>query len=227
MSRKANLDLIKFAKKTLGELSEEVVFVGGITACLYVDEKTAEPPRPTEDVDCVLEINHLNGYSDFEAKLRAKGFRNDTRPRAPICRYLYGELLVLDVMPADPEILGFSNKWYQLGIEHKVRFYLADGEIYIFPLDLFIASKFEAYLGRGKSDPRMSSDLEDIVSVVDGCPQLVSTTADLNLKEYLKSMSTEMLQDDRLVEAISGFLNNDQDKIIKCQTRLQKFSSSF
>ena len=38
----------------------------------------------------------------------------------------------------------------------------------------FLATKFEAFHGRGNSDYRMSHDLEDIVTVIDGRPELAS-----------------------------------------------------
>jgi hypothetical protein len=42
----------------------------------------------------------------------------------------------------------------QSKIKEKVK--VGDKDIHIFPLEYFIASKFEAFNGRGKSEPLMS-----------------------------------------------------------------------
>lgn len=170
MSFQKNYEMLKFACGTLGELTDELVFVGGATTCLYVDANIADEIRPTEDVDCVIEIANKNEYDSFQAKLRKKGFSHDTSKGAPICRFKFHDVLVLvlDVMPNDPAILGFSNSWYKEGMKNKEARKIDSKEIFVFSLPYFLATKFEAYNGRGKNDPRLSSDLEDIVLVIDG-----------------------------------------------------------
>ena len=217
--------MLKFACDTLGELTDEVVLVGGATTCLYVDSEIADDIRPTEDVDCTIEVANKNEYDKFQAKLRAKGFTHDTSKGAPICRFNFHDILVLDVMPNDPKILGFSNSWYKEGIESKVAKKIGDKEIFIFSLPYFLASKFEAYNGRGKHDPRLSSDLEDIVLVIDGIKDFDPyqyKTSD-NLEKYLSEMAQQCLADKFIIEAISGFLNGKKEKIEKINKRLSSF----
>lgn len=43
----------------LGELNEQVVYVGGAVVSLYIDDPAAEDVRPTKDVDISLEIVSL------------------------------------------------------------------------------------------------------------------------------------------------------------------------
>jgi hypothetical protein len=50
----------------------------------------------------------------------------------------------------------------------------ADLEIRIVTSPFFIATKLEAFRGRGKGDFLGSYDLEDLVSVIDGCEALLS-----------------------------------------------------
>ena len=223
MSFQKNYDMLKFACDTLDELTDEVVFVGGATTCLYVDINIADEIRPTEDVDCAIEIANKNEYDSFQAKLRSKGFAHDTSKGAPLCRFKFHNLLVLDVMPNDPAILGFSNSWYKEGIKNKESRKIGNKEIFVFSLPYFLASKFEAYNGRGKNDPRLSSDLEDIILVIDGIANfdLSQYHTSTNLKKYLSEMAQICLSDKFIIEAIGGFLNGNPEKIERINKRLK------
>ncbi|MBX2842894.1 MAG: hypothetical protein KTR26_14080, partial [Flammeovirgaceae bacterium] len=149
---KTNLETLQIAAEGLGELREEVVFVGGAVAELYAKNPKISDIRITMDVDCIIEISSLVGYYKLEEILRSKSFRNDQSEGAPICRWLYKDIKV-DVMPTDEKILGFSNKWYKEGIASKVERKLPNGlTIYIFPVAYFLASKFEAHKNRGGKD---------------------------------------------------------------------------
>ena len=225
MSYQKNFDMLNFACEALGELTDELVFVGGATTCLYVDLNIADEIRPTEDVDCVIEIASKKEYDSFQDKLRKKGFAHDTSNGAPICRFTFHNILVLDVMPNDEKILGFSNSWYKEGIQNKELRQLSDKKIYVFSLPYFLASKFEAYNGRGKNEPRLSSDLEDIVLVIDGIENfnLSVYQTSSNLKKFLSEMSNICLTDKFITEAIGGFLNNNQEKINRLNKRLRTF----
>ena len=92
--------------------------------------------------------------------MRAKGFANDISPGAPICRWVYNNILV-DVMPTDADVLGFSNIWYVEGIENKtVKTIADDTEIFVFPPEYYLAAKFEAHKGRGRNDLRQSHEFD-------------------------------------------------------------------
>lgn len=67
-------------------------------------------------------------------------------------------------MPTEPKVIGFSNDWYPEGFEQAMDMYLDDQTtIRCFSLPYFLASKWEAFKGRGKNDYRTSKDFEDIV----------------------------------------------------------------
>lgn len=226
MSFEKNLSMLTLALDLLGELADEVVFVGGATTCLYVDPEIADEIRPTEDVDCAIEISSLKEYNEFEKKLRLKGFGNDTTKGAPICRFKYKDLLILDVMPNDEKILGFTNSWYKEGIKHKETKRIGNKTISIFSLPYFLSSKFEAFEGRGKQEPRMSWDLEDIVLVIDGIKEFDLKINNQLLKSYLSRMCDLCLTEHNVVEAISSFLNNKSEKIKKINGRIASIGKS-
>jgi len=54
---------IRLVAERLDSLAERVVFLGGATLGLFITEPGAAPPRPTKDVDLIVEITmleHLN-----------------------------------------------------------------------------------------------------------------------------------------------------------------------
>ena len=93
-----NITMLQTVANGLGELKEEMVFVGGAVAELYADDPAASDIRPTLDVDCVIELSSRIEYAELEESLRKKGFANDTSEGAPICRWVYNNVKV-DVMP--------------------------------------------------------------------------------------------------------------------------------
>lgn len=55
-AKQASLDAIARVAVGLQSLNSEVTFVGGATSCLYIDDPAVGDVRPTEDVDCVVEL---------------------------------------------------------------------------------------------------------------------------------------------------------------------------
>ena len=199
-----NITMLQTVANGLGELKEEMVFVGGAVAELYADDPAASDIRPTLDVDCVIELSSRIEYAELEERLREKGFANDTSEGAPICRWVYNYVKV-DVMPTDENILGFSNRWYEEGIENKITKTLQDGtEIFVFPPEYYLAAKFEAHNSRGGNDLRQSHDFEDIIYLLVNYPGLLEkiTNANTNVKAYLKEECENLLENVNLTEGI-------------------------
>ncbi len=55
-----NIEMLQIVAMGLGELKEEVVFVGGAVAELYADDPAASDIRPTKDVDCVIDLINIH-----------------------------------------------------------------------------------------------------------------------------------------------------------------------
>jgi predicted nucleotidyltransferase len=142
-----SIDLLERAAAALGELVDEVVFVGGATVTLWITDPAAPPPRPTKDVDVIVEVATRSGYYAFEDRLRAFGFRNDEEV---ICRWHHPEPpLMLDVMPTDASLLGFTNEWQRKAFPHATTVELPSGtRVQAVPPPFLLATKLEAYLGR-------------------------------------------------------------------------------
>ena len=156
----------------LAAVPQTVVFTGGATISLYLDEVSAPDIRPTLDVDCVVEITSRTEYYRLSELLRDLGLEESTDPGAPLCRWQYEDIAV-DVMPCDESVLGFSNRWYTPGIANSIFYQLPNGRvIQIFSVPYLLASKIEAFIGRGQRSFYFSADIEDIVALLDGCDRL-------------------------------------------------------
>ena len=199
------IDNLERVSAVLASLPDLFVFTGGATISLYVDEILWDEIRPTKDVDCVVEIYSLLEYYSLAERLRLRGLQECTDLDAPLCRWVYQDLII-DVMPCDEGVLGFSNRWYKEGIANRITYRLPSGrEIWIFPPIYLLASKVEAFLGRGK-DLRMSKDIEDIVVLLDGCEVLAEQfhQSPLEVKTFLRNWF--QANKDDLQESVLSFL---------------------
>ena len=81
-------------------------------------------------------------------------------------------------MPISEEILHFGNRWYEPAYARANPYALAaDLTIRMISAPLFLATKWEAFAGRGAGDYFASRDVEDIVTVVAGRAELVREIA--------------------------------------------------
>ncbi len=207
-----NLAKVELIARALGALRERVVFVGGCAVDLLLTDPAAAPARVTYDVDLVAQVAALSGFHALEGEFSSLGFKRDVSRDAPICRWRLGELEV-DLMPTDSSILGFSNHWYPLAVETAQRVDLPGGlSIRLISAPLFLATKFEAFADRGRNDLLGSHDLEDIVNVVDGRPELLEeiTSAQRDLRSYLGARCQRLLAMPGFTDALPGLVFPDE-----------------
>lgn len=190
-----NLQRVELVARALGELCDELVFVGGCAAGMLCTSVQAPPPRATFDVDLVAEVTALAGYHALEARFAERGFARDMSPDAPICRWRVGEVEV-DLMPTDERVLGFSNRWYPVATATALPLTLPSGtRIRLISAPAFLATKFEAFATRGSNDIMASHDFEDIINVLDGRPGIETEIADADdeLAAYLAERFRDVL----------------------------------
>lgn len=207
-----NLPLLESVAHALGPLCDRFVFVGGCATGLLVTDPAASPVRITRDVDVVVEVVSLAGYHALERQLEQAGFKHDRSPDAPLCRWLVGGCM-LDIMPTDEDVLGFGNRWYHVAVCTAESVRLPSGRlIRLIAPPVFLATKLEAFHGRGGGDFLASHDLEDIAVVVDGRPELVTEVAacDISLRNYLAAEIGSLLRNPAFLEALSGHLPGDE-----------------
>jgi len=206
-----NLAILVPVAKALGDLCESLVFVGGCATGLLLTAQRAQAIRPTQDVDVVVRAVSTVDYHAMERAIEARGFKHDLSPEAPICRWVWNDVM-LDVMPSEPGILGFHNRWYPLAIKTAMKVKLPDGmEIPVITAPLFVATKFEAFHGRGKSDFLASHDLEDLITVIDGRQELIVEiqNTDNELRHYLAAEMNKLLEENDFQLALPGHFPGD------------------
>ena len=216
----SNITRLKIIASGLGDLCSEVVFVGGSVAELYADDPAATEIRPTMDVDCVIKMTTYGSLQKFEDSLRHHGFVNDIESGV-ICRWKYdGE--TVDIMPDSDSILGFTNRWYRPGFQHREKHELPDGtSVYILPPLYYLATKIEAIRDRGikdgGNDLRFSHDLEDFIYILNNRQDIISLFDNENndaLIEYISSWTSEMLARQNCREEIECMLPyGDRDRL--------------
>ena len=200
----------KVAEALGPDLREQVAFVGGCTTSfLLTDEFVLEQVRHTDDVDLIVHVMGYPGFHKLQQALRAKGFKDmppDPEESAPVCAMKLGDLRV-DFMPDDPQVLGFSNRWYGDALKTAMPYELSDDlSIRLVNPPYFLATKLEAYKGRGKCDTLSSHDIEDLLTLIDGRESLIDEvrTAPEELRGYLAEEFSQLLQDTNFEYAVNS-----------------------
>jgi hypothetical protein len=198
------------AARQLGELTEELVFLGGSAVALLITDPAAPDVRPTLDIDAIVEVATWTDYYRLEERLRGKGFRQ-TMEENIICRWRHGEI-VLDVMPTDERILGFSNRWYAESLRNAQEVTIEDVTLRLIHPPYFLGTKLEAFYGRGEGDYMASPDMEDIVTLLDGRPEIVEEVrgSGRQIKRYLMNQFKGLLDNNEFIESLPGHLPPDE-----------------
>ncbi len=206
-----NRQMLSVIAEALGDLCDELVLVGGCATGLLLTAPRATAIRQTLDVDVVAPVLTTADYHAMERALERRGFKHDISPEAPICRWILGGV-ILDLMPSRAGILGFHNCWYPLAVETATRFSLSDSlSVRLITAPVFVASKLEAFHGRGNRDYLASHDLEDLVTVIDGRPELIDEVraTDPELGDYLVKEMHALLSEPDFQMALPGHLPGD------------------
>jgi predicted nucleotidyltransferase len=229
--RQPNVPKVELVAGVLGDLREGLVFVGGCAVDLLLTDTAAAPSRVTYDVDLVVQVAALAGYHKLEKEFVRLGFKRDMSKDAPICRW-HLQNLEVDLMPADTRILGFANRWYPLAMQTAQRIVLPSGTtIRLIAAPVFLATKFEAFADRGKGDLLGSHDLEDIVNVLDGRPEIVREIAlsPVELRRYLAERCGMLLALPEFMDALRGMVFPDEslaDRVQMLEERFRQIAKS-
>lgn len=207
-----NITMLDLMAQRLGpELCENMVFVGGAAAGLLITDLALPAIRRTDDIDVVTPTQALEDFHKLENQLRELGFTPDMRPEAPLCRWQIDNMTV-DVMPSKEEVLGFANRWYVLSVATAQIHELPSGtRVKVIRAPEFIATKLEAFFGRGQGDFLFSHDIGDIISVIDGRESLLleCQASHRPLREYLRLQFQSLLKNMVFLDSLPGHLPPD------------------
>jgi len=214
MSNSINIAQIIAVAEQLQDMKDEVVFVGGSTTALLVDDVAAGQARQTEDVDFIVDITISGDFYTFEERMRELGFRNDMGEGSHIFRWtmdFLGQTLKVDAMPTDDSVGGCSNRWHHDSIGSAWSKTVKEGlSVNVVDPVYFLGTKFEAYKGRGNGDI-FSHDLEDVFYVLEhrtGIEQLVFDAKE-DVKKYLSIEFAKLLKHPDLENTLPGLLDDD------------------
>jgi predicted nucleotidyltransferase len=216
MSRyNAHRFMIQQVAQQLGsDLLSQVAFVGGCTTGLHItDEFTKEKVRYTEDVDLIIHVLGYTGWHKFSEQVTARGFKISMEDEVN-CRFRLGSLCV-DFMPDDESVLGYSNQWYTDALTTAQPYTMDNGTIIrLVTPSYFLATKFEAFKGRGNGDLLASRDMEDILNLVDGREELLTEVHSNTpkLKTYLAAAFTQLLAMPDINYLVQSTADNDRGR---------------
>jgi len=154
-----SLVLLEAGAADLRSVLDRVVFLGGATIFLWITDPAAREVRATYDVDVVAEVITLCAYSRFQDELRASGL-TEASESGVICRWRSASGLVIDVLPAEPALVGMGGRWLKATTDASVEHTLPSGStIRVVPPPYLIATRSRRGPSRpGRACPRPGSD---------------------------------------------------------------------
>ena len=205
------MDSLHVVARHFNGLDIPYAFLGASVLPLLVDNAGVLEIRPTIDIDLSVEVVTLFELYELETRLRERGFRHDTREGAPICRWLV-EGVTVDAMPTEASVLGMASEWFHEAVTTAARMDLGDGvQAPVIKRPYFLATKLTAYRDRGAKDPYMSKDLEDIVTLFDGCREtdFLLGEGSSSLRNFITAGMQAHLENPEFVEAVEGCFRAD------------------
>ena len=218
-----NLPMLQDAAGKLAPFLDEIVFVGGVTLGLLITDAAAAPIRGTTDVDVIAEIATYADYITFSERLRNAHFTED---HELTCRWHQGAL-TLDVLSLSKEVLGFTNSWYEPALRNALPFTLPGGpSIRVITAPYFLATKMEAFRGRGKMDYQASHDLEDFVAIIEGREGVVREIEQSSqaVRDYLSQAVHALLTTPQFLGVLPGYVL-DQERVPLIEERLASIAA--
>lgn len=153
--------------RALGELSGDVVFVGGAIAPLLQTNPVIPRVRPTDDVDAIFASTHYASYNALEERIRALGFTTGIAEQKHVHRWRAPDGTPFDLVPAGKHLGGTGGEWDYMAIAEAVESEVETGvKIRHASAPGFLGLKWAAFWDRGVQDPFLSEDLEDILALL-------------------------------------------------------------
>lgn len=206
-----SIETIITVAKALEEINKKVVYVGGAAISLYVTESFRDSIRPTEDIDIVLEIASLSDLENLRIALSEKGIKQSYEDDV-VCRFRYKKIKI-DVMATKEIAWAPANRWFEKGFQNLEKLKIDETTIQILSLPYFLATKFEAFNNRGKTDPRTSKDFEDIVFLLNNAKDLKDKInhTDKEVYHFLQKSFKSILENRSELEALRAHLSFENE----------------
>jgi len=207
MTANPNLGAVELAAASLGDLTQDLVLMGGCAVGLLITDTARAPVRQTIDVDLITAVTPIASYYELCEQLRRFGFSE--QPTDDVIVRWAKDTLLIDVVPADQAVLGFTNSWYGAAAQNSETYLLPSGRsIRLITAPYFLATKLEAFRSRGGGD-YIHHDMEDIVTVIDGRTTVVDEVlaSDEEVRLFLMDEFEALLADPTFVDRLAWLLS--------------------
>lgn len=204
----------------LGDLVQEVVFVGGAIAPLLQTDPPFGAPRPTKDVDAVIASRGYWELENLHTRLTSLGFRQDPAEAQHMHRWVSPDGDLLDLVPAGAHAGATGQLWDQLALDTSDASELAQGvTVRHASGPAFLALKWAAHLDRGAANPFASHDLEDFLALLAARPEIIREVADspAELARFLSLAAESLIGMADIDDLLAGHLNNADDPAATCR----------
>ncbi len=111
-TKQKSIEAIKSIARILGDLNDQVVYVGGAVTSIYVDDPGAPEIRPTKDVDIVIKVASANELDRFRQQLAERDI-HFAKDASVMCRFKY-QNISLDVMATKEISWAPANPWFKV-----------------------------------------------------------------------------------------------------------------
>lgn len=208
-----SLSRVASIARALGDLSADVVFIGGAIAPLLQTRPAIPVVRPTSDVDAVVASTSYAKFGAVEKKLESRGFKRDLSDPKHVDRWRAPDGTPFDLVTAGAHLGASGNEWDNLAIETAAEAELEPGLIIRHAsAPAFLALKWAAFWDRGAQDPFRSHDLEDMLALVVSRDALVTelARAPRNLRDHVQHGFRWLIESEDYDDLVAAHLGNAQ-----------------
>ncbi len=221
------LTLLVGVARSLGDLRERVVFIGGAVAPLLQTDPPFSGARPTTDVDAIAATVSYSDFAHFQDELRARGFReNMSAPHAHQWLAPGDPPIRFDLVPAGSHLGASGNPFDEAALRTAERLEIEPGVVIRHAsAPGFLALKLAAFRDRGEDDPFVSHDLEDILALLASRPGIVAETAaaPADLHTFIAARAELLVRREDLDDLVAGHLGNvDRRRAAEAITRAHR-----
>lgn len=162
----SSIERIADIARALGDLSGQVVFIGGAIAPLLQTNPPFPRVRATKDVDAVVVSTNYSDYGALQARLQESGFKVGMSGPKHAHRWRSPDGKPFDLVPVGDHLGGTGGQWGKMALQTATEREIEPGlRIRHASAPGFLALKWAAFWDRGANDPFSSHDLEDILAL--------------------------------------------------------------
>jgi len=197
--------------RALGELSGDVVFIGGAIAPLLQSNPVMPQVRPTDDVDALVASTSYGSHGAMEDKMRALGFKTESSDLKHVHRWRTPDGTPFDLVPAGEHLGGTGGVWDRAALDTAVKTQLEPGLVIRHASATgFLALKWAAFWDRGAGDPFRSEDLEDILALLVSRDSIVLEfhAAPRDVQEHIRKGLNWLKRNNDYADLVAAFLGS-------------------